>query len=301
VNARHTAERSSKGMLTSVLLAGATIATSAAGYGGTAGLIQEFGQVGAGALLAHYSRDNEREADALGMEYMTRTGYNPSGMVGLMDILLKKNERDPSALELMFSTHPMSRERYTTARQRAETDYQNMVSAPVNKERYMDMTASIRRDKDGILTLQKGSELMASKKYQEAEATFHQALKKMPGDYTANVLMAKCQFAQKKTKKAAQYATTATQIYPQEAQAHAILGVSSIVNKQYSQALGSFNQFDRLLPGNPEITFFKGLSQEGMGQKNDAAKNYNAYLQKVRQGQRAQYAYNKLKSWGYVR
>jgi beta-barrel assembly-enhancing protease len=43
-------------------------------------LAQLVGSLGGGALLAHYSRDNEREADALGMEYMAAPAYNPAGM-----------------------------------------------------------------------------------------------------------------------------------------------------------------------------------------------------------------------------
>ena len=36
-------------------------------------------QVGASALLASYSRDDDRESDSLGMEYMTRASYNAEG------------------------------------------------------------------------------------------------------------------------------------------------------------------------------------------------------------------------------
>ena len=64
-----------------------------------------------GALLAHYSRNDEREADALGMEYMANLGYNPEGMVGLMEVLVGLSDHKPSAVDMMFSTHPMSSER----------------------------------------------------------------------------------------------------------------------------------------------------------------------------------------------
>ncbi|MDH3328230.1 MAG: M48 family metalloprotease, partial [Desulfobulbaceae bacterium] len=58
VSARHTAERATQGALANILIAGASIATSASGYGNYAGLIQDLGGISAGALLAHYSRDN---------------------------------------------------------------------------------------------------------------------------------------------------------------------------------------------------------------------------------------------------
>lgn len=300
VCARHTAEQSGKGMLTSLLLTGASVATSAAGYGGAADLVQSFGQLGAGALLAHYSRDNEREADSLGMEYMTRTGYNPSGMVGLMQVLLQNNKHKPSAVEVMFSTHPMSEDRLAWAKEAAEEKYSDFHSAPVHKERFMDMTASLRKNKTAISLMQKGAAAMAKGKYGPAEQTLQTVLQKMPDDYTGLVMMGKCQFALENTQKAVHYASRATQIYPQEAQAHLIIGVSEIVNQRYNQAYQHLSTFDDLLPGNPEITFFRGVAKEGMGERQEAAQYYRGYIQSVKQGEKAQYAYNRLKTWGYA-
>jgi predicted Zn-dependent protease len=66
VNARHTAESMSKGMLTSAVVGGLAI------YAGSrnsalGGLAAQLGMLGSGVLLASYSRDNERLAEDLGM------------------------------------------------------------------------------------------------------------------------------------------------------------------------------------------------------------------------------------------
>jgi len=37
--------------------------------------------IGSSLILAKYSRDDERQADSLGMEYMVKAFYNPDGMV----------------------------------------------------------------------------------------------------------------------------------------------------------------------------------------------------------------------------
>ena len=108
VNARHTAERAGRSMLAQAAVLGATVAASTSeNLGKYAGYIQLGGSVGASALLSKYSRDNEREADALGMEYMTQSGYSPEGMVDLMDMLRSQHARQPNLLETMFSSHPM--------------------------------------------------------------------------------------------------------------------------------------------------------------------------------------------------
>lgn len=66
--------------------------------------------VGTGAI-AKFSRDDEREADDLGVAYMLNAGYNPQGMVTMFETLLQERERRPSSIEQFFSTHPLSEER----------------------------------------------------------------------------------------------------------------------------------------------------------------------------------------------
>ena len=107
---------------------------------------------GVGALLDSYRRDNEREADALGMKYMYRGGYNPSGMVGLMDMLKGLSKSKPNVIELMFATHPMSEERYQTAvkTSQSKSKYKSAKKFPLYRERYMDHTAKLRTLKPAI-------------------------------------------------------------------------------------------------------------------------------------------------------
>ncbi len=301
VNARHAAEASTKGTLANLLLAGATVATSAAGYGNAAGLVQQLGGMGTGALLAHYSRDDEREADALGMEYMTRAGYSPLGMIQLMEVLEKNGHRQPGAIELMFATHPMSRERLEWAEQAANTTYARFRSGAMNKKRYMEHTKRLRRIKPAIEAMGKANTLLNRGKYGEADALLAQALRIAPDDYTALVMRAKCQLGLKKPREAGRLAHVATQVYPTEAQGHLVAAMSFFVEKKYDPAYKQFSRYDQLLPGNPEITFFKGLCLEGMGKRTEAARHYQAYLQRVRRGKNAGYAYNRLRTWGYIR
>ncbi|MGM0540558.1 MAG: M48 family metalloprotease, partial [Thermodesulfobacteriota bacterium] len=64
--------------------------------------------------------------------------------------------------------------------------------------------------------------------------------------------------------------------------------------------LQAFSAYDRLLPGNPMVTFLQGLSLEGMGRKESAASRYRQFLNQVNKGKQAQYAYTRLKEWGYI-
>jgi len=300
VNARHTAEQMSKGALTNAFIGG--IATFAGTQiPGLDSLASQLGMLGAGALLAHYSRDNERQADALGLEYMVKAGYNPNGFVELMNILRSTSKREPSAIELMFSTHPMSDERYNTAVQTVQTKYRHAQNLPFYRDRYMDHTVKLRSMKGAIEAMQKGERAMAGEKYDEAENYFMKALKLAPDDYAGLVMMAKCQMVREKYSEADRFVKKAKNVYPQEAQAYYLDGFININQKQYDSAYEDFKTYEKILPGNPNITFFQGLSLEKMNRVSESADKYYRYINVVNQGDKAKYAYQRLVQWGYVK
>ncbi len=300
VNARHTARQMTKGMLTQALVGGAAI------YAGTKSstyskIAAQLGMLGAGALLAAYSRNNEREADALGLEYMVRTGYSPKGMTGLMEVLRKTSKHKPNAIELMFATHPMSEERYQNTLESIDENYQSKINSPSYRERFMDHTSKLRSIKSTIEEMQKGEKKMAERKYVNAEENFRKALKQAPSDYAGLIMMAKCQLALKKPGQALRYAEKAKKVYPEEAQGYHLSGFAKIRKKNFNSAYEDFKRYDMLLPGNPNTTFYKGLAMEGMGYRKKAANLYARYIQAVNQGGQAKYSYTRLVEWGYVK
>jgi predicted Zn-dependent protease len=301
VNARHTAASMSKGMLTQAVVGSLSVVAGVAGGSGLGQIASTLGSIGGGALLASYSRDNERQADALGTEYMVKSGYGPDGMVGLMEMLNSLHKSKPSSIELMFATHPMSDERYQSAVKAARSEYASAKGLPLHRERYMDQTARLRAIKGPIEEMQKGEKLLAAKKYDEAENHYRSALRAVPNDYTGLVQMATCQLMQQQYAEALRYADQARAVYPQEAQGHHLSGFARLNTGDYAGAYRDFSSSERLLPGNPHTVFFQGLSQEKMNHRPDAARDYNRYLQKVREGKYAQYAYQRLREWGYAR
>lgn len=60
--------------------------------------------IGGNLMLLKYGREEELEADALGVRYMTRSGYNPRGQMEVMQVLAKLSQgaKQPEFL----STHP---------------------------------------------------------------------------------------------------------------------------------------------------------------------------------------------------
>ncbi|MEM8783724.1 MAG: M48 family metallopeptidase [Planctomycetota bacterium] len=73
--------------------------------------------------LPKFSRDNESEADELGVRYMTRLGYNPYGQVEVMQILRDAAGREGNFLEAMLSTHPLPTQRIEDLDELIRTEY----------------------------------------------------------------------------------------------------------------------------------------------------------------------------------
>jgi predicted Zn-dependent protease len=298
VNARHAAQRQGQSLLAQAIVAGVNVAAQESRW---ADVISLGSVIGASALLASYSRDNEREADALGQEYLVRAGYPASGMTRLHQLLVDQEKAAPDLLETMFSSHPMSTERRDSARHLAETRYAKSAAASPRRERFMDRTASLRRLKPTIDDCKQGESAMAGKRLTDAQSRFTSAIRRTPGDYAANLRMAQCLHAMGREREALGYAQAAQRIYPQEAQAHKLHGVLALGLRDPGAAFGALDAFDRLLPGDPGVIFLKGVALEGMGERARAARQYHGYLQLTQQGDAAQHAFERLRSWGYLR
>lgn len=61
--------------------------------------------------LLKYSRVQEREADLKGVEYMTKAGYDPRGMVIFFQKLQEIHKSKPGLISRVFMTHPMTEDR----------------------------------------------------------------------------------------------------------------------------------------------------------------------------------------------
>jgi predicted Zn-dependent protease len=62
-----------------------------------------------------FSRGMESEADLLGLEYMYKTGYDPTAFVDFFEKIQTLEKRKPGTMSKVFSTHPLTDDRIKTA------------------------------------------------------------------------------------------------------------------------------------------------------------------------------------------
>jgi beta-barrel assembly-enhancing protease len=68
-----------------------------------------------------FSRNAEREADLLGLEYQYSAGYDPAAMVNFFEKLKSQEKQKKGFLAKAFSTHPMNEERLKRAQKTIDT------------------------------------------------------------------------------------------------------------------------------------------------------------------------------------
>lgn len=132
VTARHGNQRISKQVGFNALLIGTAVAVGVADSDSNT---RKYGQVAVPALaiggnlvLLKYGRDDESEADMLGMRYMTRAGYNPYGQLKVMEVL--RDQANGARQPEWLSTHPHPESRIEAIRKYLDTTYAYTQSNP---------------------------------------------------------------------------------------------------------------------------------------------------------------------------
>jgi predicted Zn-dependent protease len=132
VVARHTAQRYSQSVITGLGAAILGAITKSETIGNIA-------QLGAAAYVQGFSRDQELEADQLGIGYMTQAGFEPFAMSSFLSSLEGENQlalkkagkegADPEAS--LFSSHPRTADRVAIAARTAAAD----AKGPIARDR----------------------------------------------------------------------------------------------------------------------------------------------------------------------
>ena len=129
VSARHSVRQLSKQILVAVGLAvGSVVSEKFAKIAGIAG-------IGAQLLFLKFSRDDEREADALGVQYARAGRFNSGEMVAFFSSLQRYGDMAGGhSLPGFLSTHPLNSERIQNVKAMIG---ENDVAFPVKRDEYL--------------------------------------------------------------------------------------------------------------------------------------------------------------------
>jgi predicted Zn-dependent protease len=107
----HGAERAGKSILSNFAIKGAALFAEYKGYNGQA--VAGLGGAGANVMMLKFSRDDETEADIVGLDIAARAGYDPRAGVVLWQKMGIVNKKAPPK---WLSTHPAGTDRINEIR-----------------------------------------------------------------------------------------------------------------------------------------------------------------------------------------
>lgn len=90
--------------------------------------------LGANAVFARFSRQDEAEADAEGVVFTTRAGIDPRGIPNMFQILLDERQSRPGAVEAWFTTHPLEESRIAATQAQIQRTVQPAVLASLTRD-----------------------------------------------------------------------------------------------------------------------------------------------------------------------
>ena len=194
VTQRHVASRLERAQYLSV--GSLLLAIAGVAVGGPAGGAVAVGALGAGqSAMLNYSRLDENEADQIGLQYLTKAGYPPSGMVGGFKIMRQKSWMAGANVPAYLSTHPDIGDRINGIQARLSSFPASIRNRSFDNRRfkrvqtvlwgrYGDSQAALQRfsGKDALSCMGRGMVLSRRNNVREAAAAFDQALQLAPKD-----------------------------------------------------------------------------------------------------------------------
>ena len=103
-----------------------------------------------------FSRDDEREADYLGAQYMYKAGYDPNGLVNMFEKYEAIEKKQPGTIPKMFDSHPATPDRIEALQKEIAT-----ILPP--RPEYIVTTSEFDQVKARLIALQSGERIQEKK------------------------------------------------------------------------------------------------------------------------------------------
>lgn len=285
VTARHAVSAYNRQILAGVVMLGAGVYV-ASSDDDNRGLVALGALLGTQLALAHYSREQERQSDDLGLKYAVDAGYSPRGMVETQSVLLALRKSRPGLLERMFASHPMSAERLAKAEREVAALPLEVRERPLEKVRYKRAMEEVVRTRPAWDLAGEGRQLLGEKRSRQAEERFAEAARSAPGEGVLRTLHAIGLEAVKRHGDAIQAARQGATMAPGVLVSQMVAG-ELLVDSDPREALRRLDAAEELLPGLADVSYLQGKALEKLGERDKAVAAYREAVRRDPQGQGA--------------
>lgn len=239
--ARHIARRGEKVQKISLATLGAILAGILLG-GPAAGAIATTSVAASETAMLKYSREDEDEADYLGLKFMNQAGYNPEGMLSVLKKLRRRQGPSASDIPAYLQTHPALEARL------ADLEVQ-MARRPIEKINSKSL-GNLRRVQ---------TKLFVEEKEISRTATFFENwVKREPQEGEAYFGLGLVQKKMGALDRAIINLTKASTLLPQDGEVYRELGVSFFLRGDLSAAEKNLEKARAFSPQDYLIHFYLG-------------------------------------------
>jgi len=116
-----------------------------------AGPFGSFGMILQTAIFLKFGRDEEREADLLGLQYQYVAGYDPHAFVQFFERLHATEKQKQNLVSKAFDTHPMTEERIRRAQEQIFTLLPDKTEYVVDTGEFQDIKARLVENAQPVL------------------------------------------------------------------------------------------------------------------------------------------------------
>lgn len=194
------------------------------------------------AAIHGHGRNQEREADRIGIDYIVKAGYDPREAPITFELLLQEYGEQPRLVNFFYGNHPANQERFQTLTELATTKYGSELAArrlTVNTE---DFKRATRRAviASGILDYEQS-------RFASAKAMFEKAVRVYQDDPVPHHYLGKLAMetgsAPDAINQAIEHLEAAIKADAQYAPAHRELGLAFYRKGQRAKAIASLEQY----------------------------------------------------------
>lgn len=273
VTARHAARSISRAYLFQIGLVAGAVYTQHRGSGEE---LVALSSIGLALLQLKYSRDQEKQSDGLGMDYAVKAGYNPQGVVSLLEVLKSTHDREPSALEGMFLTHPLTSARIRDAKEKLAVDYPGWQSRDdaLFSDRFKTNTQRLMENVGAFEHYDAAEEHSRQGAFDQAMEEYHAALEIDDSQPQFHCGVGEVFIARDDVPSALTSFKKAKNLNTDLFRTRLDLGHAQFKAEQYTSAVEELDAAVNIVPTSPAAHYYLGRSYEKLGKRAEAVQSY---------------------------
>jgi beta-barrel assembly-enhancing protease len=136
VACRHATRQQTKGDLMEI---GAIAGSIFTGWTWTGYAIRQGMSLAIPLTMLQFTRAEEREADHFGLQYLYKSGYDPTAFVDFFEKIETMEKKKPGSIAKVFATHPMNDDRIKSAQNEIQAELKPKDEYVVNTSEFNDV------------------------------------------------------------------------------------------------------------------------------------------------------------------